>query len=58
MTLLIMKKLKRNNELERVNKKLRSYNKDTRLKIAERGYRLRLISKEEEDKLYNGKRYS
>jgi|TARA_Y100000296_G_C5177440_1_gene260944 hypothetical protein len=53
-----MKKLKRNNELEGANKKLKSYNKDTRLKIAERGYRLRLISKEEEDKLYNGKRYS
>lgn len=49
---------KKNDVVKRINKHLKKHDKDSRLRVAERGYRIRLITKEEEDRLYNGRRYS
>lgn len=38
-------------------KKAREINSNSRMANHERGYKSRLISKEDEDKLYNGRRY-
>ena len=41
----------------KAKKKAKSLNEDTRIKVAERGYKTRLVSKEEEDRIYAGRRY-
>ena len=41
----------------KANKKAKSLNQDTRMRVAERGYKTRLVSKEEEDRIYAGRRY-
>ena len=41
----------------KAKKKAKSLNEDTRMKVAERGYKTRLVSREEEDRIYAGRRY-
>jgi hypothetical protein len=41
----------------KAKKKAKSLNEDTRMKVAERGYKTRIVSKEEEDRIYAGRRY-
>ena len=49
---------KKNDVVNKINRHLKKQDKDSRLRVAERGYRIRLITKEQEDKLYNGRRYN